>query len=343
MFVSHALFRLAYLVPLTMLAACIGMRTPLDDASTTSGDGSRLAKAACGSTITIDTTPAQPDVLILLDRSASMDWSLSVDAYCAPRETSCSSRSAAVMSALDAVVNDNPKINWGLELFPTPNASTCSVASTPQVAISANSASAIKSQLAASTTSFSTPTTSVLTAATAYLKKIDDGRSKAILLATDGLPNCGGGQDWTTDDLAGATRAATAAKNAGFPVYVVGMGPGVSNLDSLAHAGGTGSYYPATSTTTLDAALQSIAKVVFLTCTFKVNAIPPDKDLATLYVDKNLVPKDGSNGWMFDPADATYSSIVLTGTYCQAMLSGATSQVQIVFGCPEASSPDAMP
>jgi hypothetical protein len=322
---------------------CIGMRTPLDDAAMPTSDGSDSAEVACGSTMTIDTTPAQADILVLLDRSESMIWSLTADSNCAAGATNCSSRLAAVVPAVDSIVNSNPDIHWGLELFPAPNASTCGVSSTPQVGISSNSASAIRSQLASLTTSLSTPTASAIGVATAYLKKLNDAGNKAILLATDGLPNCASGQNWSIDDMTGATNAAAAAKKAGFPVYVVGIGPSVGNLNSLAQAGGSGSYYPAASTTALNAALQSIAKVVSLTCTFKANTIPPDKDLASVYVDRNLVVKDDINGWMFDPADSTYSTIVLTGTYCQNMLAGITSQVQIVFGCPEASSPDVMP
>jgi hypothetical protein len=336
MIVFHTYFRLSLLGPLALLSGCIGMRTPLDDAAMPIHDGADSTVAACGSTLTIDTSPAQADILILLDRSASMIWSLTSDSNCAAGATNCSSRAAAVVPAVDAIVADNPDIHWGLELFPTPGATTCGVSSTPQVGISADSASAIKSQLASFTTSLSTPTASVINAATAYLKKVNDANNRAILLATDGLPNCPSGQNWTIDDMTGASNAATAAKKAGFPVYVIGIGPSVGNLNSLAQVGGTGSYYPATSTTELDSALKSIAKVVTLTCTFKANTIPPDKDLATVYIDNRLVPQDDSNGWMFDPADATYSTVVLTGTYCQSMLAGLTSQVQIVFGCLDA-------
>jgi hypothetical protein len=269
-----------------------------------------------------------------------MKWSLEADDYCTPMMSNCSVRLAAVTSALGTIVTNNPKINWGLELFPTPNASSCSVSSTPQVAVSASAASAIRSQLAALTTDYSTPTRAVINAAVAYLKKVSDGRKKAILLATDGLPTCDGGSSWSTEDLAGAVKAAGAAKTAGFDVYVVGIGPNVSNLNKLAQAGGTGGYYPATSTGTLNTALQSIAKAASFTCTFKANVIPVDKELVSVYVDKTPVAKDDDNGWMFDPTDSTYSTVVLTGSYCQAMLAGSTSQVQIVFGCPE---PDALP
>jgi hypothetical protein len=137
--------------------------------------------------------------------------------------------------------------------------------------------------------------------------------------------------------MAGTAAEISKAKGAGFPVYVIGIGPGVSNLNALAVAGGTGSYYPATSTTGLTNALRSIVQVVTLTCRFKATMVPPDKDLATVSIDNHLVPKDDNDGWMFDPTDPTYATIVLTGSYCQNVLDGATSQVQIVFGCPAAS------
>jgi len=360
MSVSQAFFRALLLVPSALLSGCMGGRTPLDDPATTNGqgadsasgvtsgdgadaadatavgDGSDSAAAACGSTTTIDTRPVQADMLILLDRSESMTWTLDYDDVCGTGEQKCSSRADAVVPAVDSIVTNNPDINWGLELFPYPDDPVCQVASAPQVGVGSDTASAIKAQLASFTTAPSTPTAAVLDAATAYLKTVDDGRNKAMLLATDGYPTCEKKANESVEQMmADAVAAAQAAKQAGFPVYVVGIGQGVSNLSSLAAAGGTGQYYPATSTAELNDALKSIAKAFSPTCAFKANTIPVDPGLAAVYVDGSRVAKDESNGWMFDPADATFATIVLTGTYCQSMLGGATSQVQIVFGCPD--------
>jgi hypothetical protein len=63
-------------------------------------------------------------------------------------------------------------------------------------------------------------------------------------------------------------------------------------------------------------------------------ATPPDKNLVYVYVDKVLVTKSDSNGWVFDSTDPTSATGTLTGTYYQNMSSGVTSQIQIVFGCP---------
>jgi hypothetical protein len=299
--------------------------------STSPGD------TTCGTT-TRDTTQAPADILIVLDRSESMTSSLTDDKTCT--SSTCTTRLAAVVPAVQAVVTDNPGIHWGLELFSSPGGNSCSVSSTPQVPISADSSAAINAQLAALTTQTSTPTRLAITTATAYLNMVADGNNKAILLASDGLPNCASGAGSSssgTDDLSGTKVAVKAAKDAGFPVYVIGIGPttSVSNLNQLAVEGGTGSYYPATSTTELNAALTKIAKAVS-TCTFKSDTAPPkgNSSLVYVYVDKNYVAQDDSNGWKFDPTDSTNSTIVLTGSTCTDLMDGKTSQVQIVFGCP---------
>jgi uncharacterized protein YegL len=315
-------------VPFALLCGCVGLRTPLDEAAIPDADFCKTPSA----THTTHTTHATADVLIVLDRSESMTFALGSDTTCSG--TNCTSRLSAISSAVGAVVTDNPDIHWGLELFSTPNSSTtCVVSSTPQVAVGANKASTIKSQLASLTTSASTPTVAALHVATDYLKKLSDGNNKAILLATDGAPSC-------NTSISDAVNAARAAKEAGFPVYVVGIGPKLDNLNSLAEDGGTGSYYPATSTSQLDGALRTIAKAV-TSCSFKTDKVPADKDLVYVYVDDKLVNQDADNGWSFESADSTYSTITLTGTYCQNALSGATSKVDIVlYQCPGVTPPN---
>jgi hypothetical protein len=76
------------------------------------------------------------------------------------------------------------------------------------------------------------------------------------------------------------------------------------------------------------------------TCTFTAASPPPDATLVPVYVDKQLLPKDSNNGWSFGP---TTSSIVLTGTYCSNVMSGASSQVEILFGCPNVAPPTVIP
>jgi hypothetical protein len=308
------------------------MRTPLDDAGRGANPGT------CGVSTTRRTVHPVADVLVVLDRSSSMNSSLAGDSSCRTGATDCTTRLSAVTSAIETIVADNPNIHWGLELFSTPNSASCTVSPTPQVAVRANSASAIKAQLDGLTTEQSTPTASALNVATAYLRNLSDGNSKAILLATDGSPTCAGSSQ-NGDDLSGAVAAAGAAKEAGFPVYVVGIGTDVSNLNSLALAGGTHSYYPATSTGALDDALGSIVKVVSL-CTFKADKAPTDEDLVYVYVDHQAVAQDSDNGWVFDRSDKSGSIITLTGAACQGVLGEESATVEIVqYECAE-SVPD---
>jgi hypothetical protein len=305
--------------------------------------GTAVASTAgnCGSvTSKADRIPA--DVLLVQDASGSMTWSIAQDCDCQGSRsssttpcrttTTCVDRWSTLQSAVSSAVTGNSGINWGLELFADPDnqgSQGCTVASTPQVPIGTNTAAAIQQALARVQPSSATPTASAINVATSYLKTVSDSNQKAILLATDGEPNCGGGRSNTTD-LSNTLAAIKAAADAGFPVYVVGIGPSVGNLDSMAQNGGTSKYYPASSPQQLSDALAQISKVV-ASCSFTSPTPPPDPSLVFVYVDKQIVQKDASNGWDFG---ADNSTIVLHGSVCDAMMAGTSKLVEIVFGCP---------
>jgi hypothetical protein len=312
------------------------------------------ADANCGIT-TNETKRPQVDVLLVLDRSLSMKYSIAEDCYCSgagsttmtgagcKNTTTCSTRWDAIKSAMTTTLASTNYVNWGLKFFSTAKTANCTVTSDPEVLIAADStdpAANIKAQAKAradvqdainnADQSLSTPTTAALNAATNYLKTLTDSNKKIILLATDGEPNCGGtpADINTTDDL-GASDAAAAAKAAGFPVYAIGIGPKVSSLTEVAKKGGTTDYYPATSPDQLAAALSSISQLVGA-CTFTTDNAPTDPDNVAVYVNKEQVPKDAPNGWKYG---ATTQEIDLTGTYCDQMSSGDEATVQILFGC----------
>jgi hypothetical protein len=72
-------------------------------------------------------------------------------------------------------------------------------------------------------------------------------------------------------------------------------------------------------------------------CEFALPVVPPNADNGAVYLDKNLVPKDPTNGWTYGAASAT---IVLTGTYCdQAVIDASPGVVQYVCGCPGLGAP----
>jgi hypothetical protein len=216
-----------------------------------------------------------------------------------------------------------------------------------EVPIAADSATRVEDRVNNAQLVLGTPTAEAITAATEYLKTLNDDNDKFILLATDGEPNCGpnpntGQPDIGTDDVAGASAAAQAAYDAGISVYVVGIGPNLGNLTEIAKAGSGDAqdYFSVTSPEQLAEALNSISKFVG-SCTFKSNEPPPDPENVAVYVNKQLIAKDGSEGWEYG---ATNQDIELHGSYCDAIMAGEETTVQILFGCPGAPPfPDFVP
>ena len=304
------------------------------------------ADANCGG-LTHETTRPLVDVVLVLDRSASMDYSIESDCYCTSNTTyggnlcantaNCTTRWNAIKPAVSTTLTTSSYVNWGLKLFPSSSASNCGVSKDMEVTIKSDPAQSLQSQTDIQTQvntiqlSLGTPTAAALLAATAYLKTLPDSNKKFILLATDGQPNCGGNPaSINSVDVPGATSAATAANTAGFPVYVVGIGPSLDNLTQIAKAGGTTDYYPVSSPDQLAAALSTISKLVG-SCSFTLNDTPPDPNNIAVYVNKGKVDQGAIDGWTYD---ATSQAILLTGTYCDDIKAGKDTAVQILFGCP---------
>lgn len=290
--------------------------------------------ANCGSATS--TTVRQPaDVLLVLDRSLSMNYSTSGTSNCSPTATGCVARWPALLDAVDSTLSNATGVQWGLKLFTSPNGSACTVNPGVEVPIGSATVDDIKSNIAGTSPANNTPTAQAIEAATDYLKTVDDTNARYILLATDGEPNCAPGKSSGTRNVDGTVDAIAAAKAAGFPVYVVGIGPSVGNLDNFAQAGGTDRYYPASSPESLTEAFASISKLV-ATCTFTSATSPPDPDNIAVYLNKQLVTKDDPDGWSFG---ADTRSIELRGTSCQQATSGASATVEILFGCPGGPPP----
>jgi hypothetical protein len=301
----------------------------------------------CG--ITEKETTRQPvDVLLLLDRSGSMQYKIDDDCYCSndvavpsagslcDDTTDCTTRWDAVVAGLKKTFESASFVNWGLKLFPSATVASggnqCSVNQEMEVAVAADSAPPIQSEIdSMGNDSFAsaTPTALGVQSATSYLQGLDDPNKKFILLATDGAPNCKGG-NVANADLDGASSACAAALAAGIPVYVIGIGPSVDNLSALAQAGGTNDYHPANSPDQLAEALTAISKIV-VSCVYQTDSEPEDPENVAVYVNKQLIEKDAADGWKYGTST---KEVVLTGSYCQDITDGKDTTVQILFGCP---------
>jgi Mg-chelatase subunit ChlD len=322
------------------------------DGSASGGTGATgptpTTDANCGMQ-TSETTKQATDVLLVLDRSGSMNESIAADCCCVDScrqitntpmcsdTANCAERWPALTSAVGTTLSSAAGITWGLKLFSSPEGQTaCSVSSGVEVAIGApNAVSAIQAQIEGVSPKNNTPTSAAITAATAYLKSVTDQNNRVILLATDGQPNCKSGSRDTTSDEQGTIAAIQAASAAGFRVYVIGIGPSVGNLDNFAQAGGTGQYYAATSAEELANALVSISKTV-ASCSFAMSQSPPDSNNVAVYLDGKLLNMDPSNGWSFG---ANSKTVILNGTSCESVQSGEASKVQVLFGCPGQTIP----
>jgi hypothetical protein len=252
----------------------------------------------------------------------------------------CTDRWTTVKSALGQIVGDTPGVQWGIEVLPSPADSTCLVSPTPELPIGADSGAMVQAQLDAITPGGNTPMAAAIRAATAYLSALAGENGKAILLATDGVPECAEGQSGpVAGDMEDALAACAAAALAGFPVYVIGAGPAAAALDDLARAGGTGAHYPATSPDQISGAMAAVSQGT-MSCTITFPSAPPDLNNVAVYVDKQLVPKDSANGWSYG---ATTTAIELTGSYCDYLLTAQTTSVQVLFGCPGMPPPMCIP
>jgi hypothetical protein len=305
---------------------------------TGTGTGPGLDGPNCGSSkYGLENVP--PDLLIVLDRSGSMDHDYA-DKTCGMG--ACVRKWPDMVTGLNQVVSaTTATIRWGLKYFPDGN-NACGVGPGAVVTPGANSGGAVMTSLSMTQPGANarTPTALGVTNGATYLKGLADPNPKYILLATDGLPNCGGGNAGT-EDGPGAEAAVLASAMAGIPVYVVGIGnvdEAVTTLNNMAVKGGrprndpTTKYYPVTSTADLVSILTMIGGQI-ASCTFSLGKVPPVPTNIAVYGDNVRIAQDTThvNGWDYGPG---MMSVELFGATCDAVKNKTTTSVQAIFGCP---------
>ncbi|HEY3449569.1 MAG TPA: thrombospondin type 3 repeat-containing protein [Myxococcales bacterium] len=310
--------------------------TPPYSADPHCGDPCDLAPptVTCGDQ-TANWTRQEPDVLIVLDRSGSMD------------QGGSPSKWDQAVGALDSLADNMwDDLRLGLAMF-----SGSGICSAPDLRLPLGEHTAAQIKQTYSTVNPGGYTPAALALQTVHSSRwltdaadpLSAQRRKGVLLVTDGQPNCDPGaqsQTETTAEAAQATIDAAAVLHAedGALVFVVGFGSGVTpaTLNSIAEAGGTDNpndaanrYYQANNGAELQQALLDIASVL-VSCDLALGSVPPAPD--RLYVTSNGVqlPRDDPNGWSYDAARNT---ITVNGTACDALKSSATPTIEVKFGC----------
>ena len=301
--------------------------------------------AACDMTTPLGTEIIgdPPDMMLVVDISGSMCSPL-IDSF----PPSMTTKMQIMRDALHGLVDRmDRRINFGMMFFPSDDMCAAGTVRNP---IMPMNASAIQSTLGTLTVDFfgcalahpgATPTGPTLDAARAHYGTIPmNPIGRYVLLATDGLPNCGpplpeGGTEETVDET---ITAISALFSLGIQTYVLGLGDGfggTGDLDRMAAAGGTTRHYSARSPTELDTALSTIAATVIPpSCTVAIDGPPRNPDLFRVRFDGgDLIPRDMSHtrGWDYDPATNT---ITFYGAECAAVESGSVTSVDVDFGCP---------
>lgn len=285
----------------------------------------------CGST-EFAITRLAPNVMILLDRSGSMDGD--VDG-----RTRWDVAKVAIRTVTERFAGE---IRFGLATYSSCTGGGCSAGSVV-VPIGDDVAriNDFLAPLAGRGSSRGTPpdylcdsgdpetsTGPSLMALTAEASLQDPLRQNAVLLVTDGQESDCGGPDGAGG--AGALRALP------FPVrtYAVGFSAdtSASQLMAIAVAGGTDRFYQADDEAGLAGALETIADEV-ASCEYRIDMPPPDPMDLYVYFDDDPagVANDATDGWTFDAASGT---LRFHGAACAAIRAGTVTDIDVVFGCP---------
>jgi hypothetical protein len=297
----------------------------------------------CG--VTSNDATAQPvDLLLILDRSGSMTWAMDNDNSCQPTSRNCQQRWATMKTTLAQVLSTSANtVRWGLKLFSTPKQEVCAVSDNVEVAIPGSAKDITARFDSNGPDQGRTPTREAVRKGVAYLQTVTDSFPKSILLATDGQPNCPAGSE--SDNVANmesdeeaTTAAIQAARDAGFKVYILGIGPDkfATALTKFAQAGGTDKYYAAASGEDLAKQFNSIVGSV-ASCTFTLTKTPPVTDNIAVEFDGNKdlrAPRDTTHtdGWDY-PTSGNYTTVQLYGSWCDKLTDGTYKSAKVLFGC----------
>lgn len=267
--------------------------------------------------------PAEPVVMLLLDRSSSMGVAFSAT----------QTRWEAVLSSLVATLPaQDATMQIGGVAFPNlgENAPACRV---PQpMEPSRGNARRFISSVANRQPEGETPTTAAVILATGVLRKRRASNvARAMVLATDGEPTC------TASPVTALVDYLERSAAAGIPTWVVGLtgDPALeTSLNAMARAGsrplsGGRAFYAAQSATELEAAFAAIRDQVSA-CSFLTESVPDRDGGITISFGGVEVPSDdgGVSGWRW--TDRENGEFAFLGASCTQAIANPSSVVVTV-------------
>jgi hypothetical protein len=290
------------------------------------------------------------DLYFALDRSKSMD---SID-----RGTTLT-RWEAISAAMNSFINAplSAGLGAGLMFFPRSTSGgspfctpgdyafpVVPIGALPGVAPSITKAISLQSRAQG------TPLTPALQGAHVYMRSVQASHpthTTAVVVVTDGVPrDCG--------STLPSTAAIAAAATTGVPpirTYVLGVGPNLSNLNTIAQSGGTGQAYLVESAGegTLLTALETI-RTSALACEYILPPTAPwlDNVRVSTTLGSGGPPTSvdqvagapacaGGPGWFFDtpPGSAQPpTKILLCPASCDPLVKSTGNRLDVAIGCP---------
>jgi hypothetical protein len=328
--------------------------------NTANGTGDSFDPNSACANSAADGEPIPVDLYFMVDTTGSMNCPV-------PEKGACNgdpgppkmgeSRWTVVSAALKAFVADptNQGLGVGMNFFPSKDEQQiCNVSAyaNPPVEIGPLSmtSAAITMNISAQTPGGQTPTVPSLQAAIQHATtwaKANPTHRVAVVYATDGYPK--GCRNNTIDAAATLAKAGFAATPS-IPVYVLGVGPNLTNLDSIALSGGTKKAFLVDTTqdaaAQLTAALATIRGNAVLDCTYSIPPAPTGQSLEPGKVNVNYTNSQGvATKVLQDPAGVScdkgsgwqYSSdgkqINLCGAACNAVKADPGGKIRVLFGC----------
>ena len=273
-------------------------------------------------------------------------------------------------SSIDLVKNLGASIRVGAAVFPRQ-------ATANDACVVGAEVMAAKKGGGSTTTAFSkaidvvpdggTPTAATLSAlAPKFAHAFEDPSGpQAVLLVTDGGPNCNltldcdaascipnidggcpvanccdpalGGTGGNCIDRSATLQAIHDIVQGGAHVYVIGLAGSSSyetTLDQMALVGGVPQndppyYYRVDDLSKLEDTFHAIAASL-ISCEFTLADPPKQQGLTNVYLDGALLYQDPLNGWVWDGTD----KVLLVGNACAELKSGQVQDVQVITGCP---------